>query len=136
LILPSMTIEQIIVFALYALSLIFCLYQKKLKLIAMNHNMFQQPERALLIMTFLMFFAACGVVMIFKLRSTPGGDGIPLRHYIFLVPVSIIAMTLFTINLMKALRGQIWMQINMGIALGGLLIMNFVRHGLWMMRIY
>lgn len=88
-----------------------------------------------LMFTILMFLAALLLVAAFMIRSHGHTQGhmIVARYFLFLTPLSIFGVTLFSIHLLKGFQGKPWLQANILISLLALLALVFLKnHTLWM----
>jgi len=79
--------------------------------------------------TILMIAATCVFIAVFHFKSTGHDEGFPVttRYFINLVPVGIISTTYFTVKLLNAFKGKIWMQSFIFSLIGYLVIYRFLR---------
>lgn len=82
-----------------------------------------------LILTVLMVLAAVAVLLVFKLGANTNREGfeIPGRYFIYLTPVGIIAVTLFSVQLWRAFKSKTWLQIFLGLGIGFLVLIRVLR---------
>jgi uncharacterized membrane protein len=77
----------------------------------------------------LMLFAVGAILLIFKLQASEPGHGFPVsnRYFITLTPISIIAATLLTHNLLASFQDKLWMQVILVVGIGSLVVPKFFK---------
>lgn len=138
LIYPCIPKQWMFIFAIYTLILLFYFFQKRTKSTKIFNYNVEWAGRSYLILTALMFVMAFAFLGYLKLQEPPGQKGfeIPMRFFIFLTPVGIIAATLFSIDIVRVFKGNRWMLTNVVIGLLGLLVIGFLRNCFWVIGLY
>jgi len=132
---PSISVEQMGLFVIYTIFLLVQYFQSR----GSRHVlMVGKEERRFWVLTVLMLAVACSYIIFYKLRELPGhaGHELPIRQFIFLTPVGILATVLFSLDIMRAVKNQAWLRINMAMAIGGLMIIHFLRNCFGIIGIY
>ena len=135
LIYPSISVEQRGLFAVYTTFLLVQYFQSRGNAHVLTIGKEERRSWALIA---LMLAVAFSYIIFYKLREIPGhaGHELPVRQFIFLTPVGIIATVLFSLDLMRAVKNQMWIRINVALALGGLMIIHFLRNCFGIIGIY
>ena len=91
-----------------------------------------------LALTILMLIVAFAYLVFYKFRETTGHGGheLPVRQFIFLAPVGIIATTLFFLGIIRTVKDHRWILVNVLMILGGLTVVHFLRNGFSIIGIY
>ena len=116
--------DRILIFVMYFVLEIFYYIQQR------RHGKKEWLEGAhYFVFLVLMFIAAFAFLAIVKLWSPPGREDshLPSRYLVSLVPVEIIATTIFSVSLTRVFHKQKWFWINIIIVLGGLLMIRFLK---------
>ena len=124
LIFENVPLEHGLLILIYLVFIFLNLWKIKIK---SNPNYSQysfKDSKNYLILTILMFVAAISLLGMLIMHDTRGASGFAIasRYFIFLSPVSIIAVVLFSINLLQAFQSQKWTQVNVAIFLLGLFL--------------
>jgi len=119
-------------FFIYTIVLIGYFFYKKMKSPENNfigdQNTFS-IGRVFLVLTGLMYFFAGIILAMLMSRIAPPQEAahyIHERYFLFLVPVAIVSITIFSVEIFRFLKKNKWMRINIVILLGGLLIMGYL----------
>ena len=77
----------------------------------------------------LMLVASLALLGILKMRADPVNylALVDPRYFIYLTPIGIIAITLFSVDFMRAFKENRWMKINLVVGLGGMLFVCFLK---------
>ncbi len=77
----------------------------------------------------LMLVASLALLGILKMRADPVNylAVVDPRYFIYLTPIGIIAITLFSVDFMRAFKENRWMKINLVVGLGGMLVVCFLK---------
>ena len=65
--------------------------------------------------------------LVFKDEGGPQGFALSSRYFVYLAPVEVIGVTVFSLSLFRAFRGKTWARVNLIIFLGGLLILRLLK---------
>ena len=86
-------------------------------------------DRPILFLTAWMLAAAFLVLVIFKIYDTHGtaGFAVTSRYFIYLTPLGIIATTILSVDVIKSLSGNRWIQFLVTIGISYLLIHRFIK---------
>ena len=103
--------DRLYVLLLFVFFLVLYLFQEKFK----HPRLFQDDTLRIgiphALFTITMLLGAILVLLIFKLRNSGDGFAVTSRYFIYLTPVGVITTVLLSTHLMKALRGQWWLQV-------------------------
>lgn len=112
------------VLAMCGVFLIAYLLQKKTRSFRFFKNEEMRSALPYFILTVLMLGAAYSVLFIFRLMEdrTMPGFVVSSRYFIYLMPVGVIGVTLFSVSLMRALKGRMWAQVPLAGVLAVLLL--------------
>ena len=121
--------ERIIIFFVYFIFWLVYAWQKKKggsSLYPTDAFPYGKPYGPLLI---LMLMAALMLLLIMRFRqpAAVGHTTLSERYFLYLTPVGIIAVVLFSLDLVRVCKRKRWMLANVVMALGGLLIIRFLR---------
>ncbi len=135
LIYPSLSVQQIGLIAIY-IFFSFVYYSRVRDV--QNFPIIIREGRNYLALTILMFIVAFAYLVFYKLRETTGhaGHELPVRQFIFLAPVGIIATVLFSLELIRVVKNHPWLQVNVILAFSGLMVVHFLRNGFSIIGIY
>jgi len=138
--------DRILIVMVYACFLIFCFSQKKAEYkILFNKSLHPHKSRNLRFSgaTYLLFLILmilfAGVILIYcKMREIPDQRDITLsdRYFMYLVPIEIIATSLFSISLVAVLKKNKFMLVNLLIGLFGLLIIRYLNTAISVFEFY
>jgi len=120
--------EQMIIFGMYAVVFFIFTFIAPRPLLLRGSKVKEEGKIFFGLMA-LMFAAAGALLIIFKMGDTGGPEGFAIasRYFVYLTPVGIIAVTLFSIHLCQIFKENSWMRINLYILFGGLLILRFLK---------
>ncbi|MDO8580876.1 MAG: hypothetical protein Q7S13_05290 [Candidatus Omnitrophota bacterium] len=123
---PSFTSPQMILLILYGVFLSLLYSPVKTKLSINEDEPFKKTGGVFWLFTVLMLLAAIVILGAFKMGAVKEQVGfmVSVRYFIFLVPVGIIASLVFFSDLLALFKHHQWMQTNICIVVGGLLILN------------
>lgn len=135
LIYPSVSAQQMGLFVVYTVFLVVSFLRAK----AAQKSLFVASEAGRFgVLTALMLIVAFAYLVFYKCQETPAqrGHELPVRQFIFLTPVGIMATTLFSLQLLQAVKNHAWIRINVALALGGLMGVHFLRNCFSIIGIY
>lgn len=117
LIFPAFPVERLALIGAYTVGLGIYFLRKDRNVFA-----FRESRYAGLVVLFLMITA--GILLIFKWNSAPGIQGFEVseRYFIYLTPLSIIAVMVIGLHAGEMGRNSAWMRWNLAVLFGGLLI--------------
>ena len=120
--------DRVLILVLYAVFLGgYYLYEKN-KTPRIKDKLHKEGT-AFLVLTMLMLLSAIVVIIRCKMSLVHGRIGFPVsnRHVIYLTPIGIIAVTLFSIHFYRTFADHKWARILMILAFCGLLIFRVIR---------
>ncbi len=121
LITASFSFDQMLILAVYAGFLGVRYFQKEGG-VSMRLNPYFIFTLLMLMMAFLML-----VILHIISAGEQAGFSVSDRYFIFLVPIGIIAATLFSGELLRVAKGRRWLFANLLIGLSGLLVIRFLK---------
>jgi hypothetical protein len=146
LILANVPVDRLCIFLLYIGFLGYCYHQKGAQYKALfTKTLYPHENRTLCTMgvsysmVIALMLAFAGTILLFcKTREIPSQQTISLsdRYFMFLVPMQIIATTVFSCSMFRFFRKKKWILFNLVIALGGLLVLRFLRTAVSVLAFY
>ncbi len=121
LILHNVPLEYWILLVIFAALLLFFKISPKMK------NISKDRDACYFIFAIAMSMVAAALLMHLKWKAIPQGEGgfaVSYRYFLFLVPLSAIAVTLAVKNLWQWFKNDPLMRLNIGILVGGLLLLR------------
>lgn len=122
LILENIPADRLLLIVVCVISAIgFCVWQK-------NHREGFVVARYAALAT-LMIVAALGIMMCLSLTADAGWQPfvVSSRYFIFLAPVGIVSVVVFSLELLKMFHLNRWMTVNLIIVLSGFLVLRFLK---------
>ncbi len=121
--------DRMLMLAVYAAACLFAWGQ------AQNgrFKIFPRPDelraKMFLGLTGLTLAAALAVLAVFRAKADPGHAGFMIsnRYFIFLAPVGAVAVTISVIEILRALKGRVWLQGGFLAAAGALTVFRIYR---------
>jgi len=125
----SISKDRFMIIFIFAVALFFNFWQKKIKAGRIFSDDSTRVGVPYLILTLLMILSAFAIIFMLKLGATTSREGfeIPGRYFIYLTPVGIIAIMLFSVQLWRAFQGRPRMLIIGTLAIGGLVLFRALR---------
>lgn len=117
--------DRMLIFAVYALGWLLYYLQRRGVGPKIYPSGFTFSAGPLLVLTGLMVAASFGLLLVmekFMAAVNQQGFQVANRYVINLTPVGIIATALFSIELLRSLKGRRWLQAGLCLVLGGLLL--------------
>lgn len=122
LILENIPADRLLLIVLCVISAIgFCVWQKDYResLVVMRY----------VALTILMIIAALGIMVCLSLTADTGWQPfvVSSRYFIFLAPVGIVSVVVFSLELLRIFHSNRWMTVNLVILLSGFLVLRFLK---------
>ncbi len=111
----------------YLLLMAFCKFYREDLYRSILEDKKYQTIRLYLFFMIWMLLSTLFFILVIKMRATTEWGELPSRTFIYLTPIGIMTMSILSFNLVNIFRHNRWMLINVGIILGGLLLLRSLK---------